>query len=101
MQENLLTYNFRIEGVDIEDIACVHCCEECHSLRKRSEAEFMNVQFCWGFWELILRVHRFEVSVYYVYITNQFQPTFAHGGGGEGGGNRLVEVIVNSKEENS
>jgi hypothetical protein len=42
----------------------------------------------------ILRVRRLEVSVYNVYITNQFQHTFAGGGGG--GLN-----TVNSKEENS
>jgi hypothetical protein len=46
----------------------------------------------------MLRVLRLEVSVYNVYITNQFQSTFAQGGGGE---NPLVEVTVNSKEENS
>jgi hypothetical protein len=53
---------------------------------------------------IILGVLRLEVSVYNVYITNQFQTTFAQGGGGvwEGGGlNQLVEVTVNSKEENS
>ncbi len=43
-----------------------------------------------------MRVIRFEVSVYNVYITNQFQTTFA-----EGGQNLFVEVTVNSKEENS
>ena len=31
---------------------------------------------------IILRVLRLEVSVYNVYITNQFQTTFAQGGGG-------------------
>jgi hypothetical protein len=37
--------------------------------------------------------------VYNVYITNQFQNTFARGGGGGGGGvNPLVAVTVNSKE---
>jgi hypothetical protein len=40
---------------------------------------------------IILRVFRLEVSVYNVYITNQFQTTFAP----------LLEVTVNSKEENS
>jgi hypothetical protein len=48
---------------------------------------------------IILRVIRLEVSVYNVFITNQFQPTFARGGGGES--NPLVEVTENSKEENS
>jgi hypothetical protein len=46
---------------------------------------------------IILRVLRMEVSVYNVHITNQFRTTFAGGGGG----NPLVEVTVNSKEENS
>ncbi len=40
---------------------------------------------------IILGVLRLEVSVYNVYITYQFQTTFAP----------LVEVTVNSKEENS
>jgi hypothetical protein len=35
---------------------------------------------------IILRVLRLEVSVYNVYITNQFQITFAQGGWGGGGG---------------
>ncbi len=35
---------------------------------------------------IILRVLRSEVSVYNVYITNQFQTTFAREGGGGGGG---------------
>jgi hypothetical protein len=48
---------------------------------------------------IILRVLKLEVSVYNVFITNQFQTTFARGGGG-GGGNPLVEMTVNSKEEN-
>ncbi len=40
---------------------------------------------------IILRVLRFEVSVYYVYITNQFQITFAQGGRGV---KSVVEVPV-------
>jgi hypothetical protein len=47
--------------------------------------------------------HRYSVNVfrefphmYYVYITNQFQTTFAHGGGG--GGVKVEEVTVNRKE---
>ncbi len=47
-----------------------------------TEAEFMNVQFHWGFLGLILRVLRLEVSLHSVYIINQFQTTFAQGGGG-------------------
>ncbi len=34
------------------------------------------------FLSIILRVHRLEVSIYNVYITNQFQTTFATGGRG-------------------
>ncbi len=40
----------------------------------------------------ILRVFGLEVSVYNVYITNQFQTTFPKGGGGV----TLVDVEVNS-----
>ncbi len=47
-----------------------------------TEAEFMNVQFRWGFWAKTLKFSDFEVSVYNIYITNQFQITFAQGGGG-------------------
>jgi hypothetical protein len=39
--------------------------------------------------------------VHNVYITNQFQTTFAQGGRGGWGVNPLEEVSVNSKEENS
>ena len=41
------------------------------------EAEFMTVQFCWGFLGIILRVLRLKMSVCNVYSTNQFQTTFA------------------------
>jgi hypothetical protein len=47
---------------------------------------------------ITLRVLRLEVSLYNVYITNQFQTTFAQRGGGV---KSLVEVTMNSKEENS
>ncbi len=40
-----------------------------------------------------MRLLRLEVSVYYVYVTNQFQATFARGVRGVGG------VTVNSKEK--
>jgi hypothetical protein len=46
---------------------------------------------------IIWIVLRLEVSVYNVYITNQFQTTFA-GGYGEG---KILEVAESSKEENS
>ena len=42
-----------------------------------TQAEFMNVQF-W-FLGIILKVLRFEVSAYNVYISNQFQTIFAWG----------------------
>jgi hypothetical protein len=41
------------------------------------------------------------LHVYNVYITNQFQTTYARGGGGGEEGFYLVEVTVNSKEENN
>jgi hypothetical protein len=46
---------------------------------------------------IILRVLRLEVSVYNVYIANQFQTSFAQGVGGD----PLAQLTVNSKEENS
>jgi hypothetical protein len=65
-----------------------------------TEAEFMSIQFriSLRFLGIILRVFRLEVSVYNFYITNQFQTTFAQGGGGVGL-NLLIEA--NSKEEHS
>jgi hypothetical protein len=50
------------------------------------------------FLDIILRVLRLEVSIYNVYITNKFQTTFAQGGRGV---KSVVEVTMNSKEENS
>ncbi len=49
---------------------------------------------------IILRVLRFEVSIYNVNINNRFQTTFPQGGRGRVI-NPLVEVTMNSKEENS
>jgi hypothetical protein len=46
------------------------------------EAEFMNAQISLRFLGILLRVLRLEVSVYNVYITNQFQTTFAQEGMG-------------------
>jgi hypothetical protein len=68
-------------------------CTEQHMSRSRIHECPISLR-CMG---IILRVIRFEVSFYYVYITNPFQTTFAHGGGGK----PIVEVTVNSKEENS
>jgi hypothetical protein len=47
-----------------------------------------------GFLGMILRVLRLEFSVYNFYITTQFQTTFARGG------DPLVQMTLNSKEEN-
>ncbi len=48
---------------------------------------------------ITLRVLRLEVSVYNVYLTNQFQTTFSQGGRGGREWNSLVEVIVNIKKK--
>jgi hypothetical protein len=67
-----------------------------------TEAEFMHVRFRRGFLTyVILRVSRLEVSVFNVYITNQFQTTSTQGGEGgvksvSSGGN-----ASGGKEENS
>ncbi len=45
---------------------------------------------------IILRVLRLEVSAFKAYITNQFQPTFARGGGGI---KPVIRSAMNSKEE--
>jgi hypothetical protein len=58
----------------------------------------MNVKISLRFLGILLRVLRLEVSVDKVYAINQFQITFAQGSGGEY--NPLVDVTVNSKEEN-
>ncbi len=63
-----------------------------------TEAEFWTRKSL-RFLGIILRVLILEVSVYNVYITNQFKTTFAQGRGG--GYSALVEMTVNSKKENS
>jgi hypothetical protein len=65
-----------------------------------TETEFIERTVSLRFLGIILSALRLEVSVYNVYITNPFESTFARGGGG-GWWNPLVEVTVNSKEENS
>ncbi len=45
---------------------------------------------------IILRFLRLEVSVYNVYITNQFQTNFSRGGGG--GGDPLIIVILKNNK---
>ncbi len=62
------------------------------------EAEFMNVQFHWGFGFIEFSDLKF-VSTFNVYLTNQFHTTIAQSEGG--GVNSLVEVTANSREENS
>ncbi len=51
-----------------------------------TEAEFMNVQFCWGIYRHNLESSQTWGSVYNVYFTDQFQTTFARGEGGGGEG---------------
>jgi hypothetical protein len=51
-------------------------------LSSRPEAEFMNVQFFVEVSGHNLRVLRLEVSIYNVYITNQYQTTVTQGEGG-------------------
>jgi hypothetical protein len=63
-----------------------------------TEAEFMNGTISLRFLGIILRVLRLEVSVYNVYITNQFQTTFSKGAGGV---KSVSRGTVNSKETNS
>ncbi len=53
---------------------------------KQCETEFMNAQFRRGFFGLILKGLRLEVSLYDIYIT---QNTFAFFGGGGGGGEKI------------
>jgi hypothetical protein len=50
-------------------------CTEQHMYRSRIHECTILLRFL----GIILRVLRFEVSIYNVYITNQFQTTFAHG----------------------
>jgi hypothetical protein len=50
-----------------------------HKVKISTEAEFMNVTISLRFLGIILRVLRLEVTVYNVYIINQFQTTFAQG----------------------
>ncbi len=59
---------------------------------KVPEANFMNVQFRWGF-----RAQSWELSALSFTLPTSFNP-FLFGGGG---GDPLVEVTENSKEENS
>ncbi len=66
------------------------------SYRSRIHERTISLRFL----GIILRVLRLEVFVYNVYIINQFQTTFAQGGGGGVKYCRL-EVTVNSNEENT
>jgi hypothetical protein len=71
------------------------------SLKKAFRSRIAERTILLRFLGIILTVLRLQVSVYNVYVTNQFQTTFALGWGGGGVENPLVEVTVNSKEENS
>jgi hypothetical protein len=51
----------------------VHCANRSRIHERTISARFLGI---------ILRVLRLEVSVYKVYIANQFQTTFAQEGGG-------------------
>jgi hypothetical protein len=53
-----------------------------HSSYSIPEAEFMNMNMNTklSFLSINFRVIRLEISIYNVYITNQFQTTFAQGG---------------------
>jgi hypothetical protein len=62
----------------------------------RTEAEFMNGTISLKFLGIIWSVLRLEVSVYNVYITNQFQATFSQGGRGV---KSLSRGDCDSKEE--
>jgi hypothetical protein len=59
----------------------------------------MNVQFFAEFLGIILRVPRLVVYIYQFFVTNQLKITFAQGEREEK--NPLVEMTLNSKEENS
>ncbi len=65
-----------------------------------TEAEFMNVKFRWGFWAYFWEFSGLRFPYTMFTYTSQFQTSFAQGGGREGG-NSLVELTENSKEENS
>ncbi len=65
----------------------------------RPEAEFMNRTILLRFLGIILRVDRLEVSVYNVYITNQFQTTFLLKGGEGVKSLSRGDYEMNSKEE--
>ncbi len=56
------------------------CLKSSTAIRTRSRILERTISL--RFRGIILRVLRFEVSVYSVYITNQFQTTFSQGGGG-------------------
>ncbi len=54
---------------------------QAESIRSQIHERTISLRFL----GIILRFLRLEVSVYNVYVTNQFQTTFCSGGGGGGG----------------
>jgi hypothetical protein len=64
----------------------------------RPEAEFMNVQFRWGVWAQFWEFSDLKFPDTMFALQMSFKP-FSLGGGG-GGQNLLVDVTLNSKEEN-
>jgi hypothetical protein len=73
---------------------------DCLKIPIRNRSQIHERTILLRFLGIILRVLRLEASVHNVYITNQFQTTFVQGRGG-GSNIRVVEVTVNSQEENS
>ncbi len=67
---------------------------------KRNISRIHKCTISLSFLSKILRVLRLAVSVYILYIKDQFQATFAQGGGGVKSVS-TVEVTVNRKEENT
>ncbi len=75
-----LNYTFSLVFNKFRDWNSGFCTLQAHLISELilTEAEFMNVQFRWVSGHNL----RLKVSVHNVYITNQFQTTFAWGGGG-------------------
>jgi hypothetical protein len=69
--------NVSVQGDSNERFKCVLLFLSKISPRSRIQERTLSLRFL----SIILKVLRLEVSVYSVYITNQFQTTFAHGRG--------------------
>jgi hypothetical protein len=75
-------------GEDLGDTPVGHQQLPAQRLQYRSGVHERTISL--RFLGIILRVPRLKVSVYSVYITNQFQPTFLRWGwGGWGGGSKI------------